>query len=528
MIEIRPYQQEALDAIVAAELRGIRRPLLALPTGTGKTVVFAHLIQQRPGRALVLVHRDELVWQAVDKLQVVAPDVPVGIVKAARDEVQMACLVASVQTVSRETRLARLTPDFATVVIDEAHHAVAESYRRVLTAVGAFEDEGPLTLGVTATPMRGDDVGLDAVFQEIVYQKSILEMIIAGYLCDLRAIQIHLNADFHALHTRAGDLIEGELDDLLIEADAPEYVTRAYGEHALGRKALLFTPTIATAQVMAATLRAAGIAAEALSGETPLDARQAMLRRLKSGETQVIANCAVLTEGFDEPSVECIIVARPTKSRSLYAQMIGRGTRLYPGKDDCLILDLVGVTTRHDLMSMASLTGLPLAYLVKGQSVLEAMEAQEAEQQRRHGELVARRVELFRRRPLHWLPADSRFVLSLGPQGWIVLTPEPSSQERWCVLRVNPRGKTEVVADHVLLSYAQGIAEDHARREGAGGLVNSQARWRQRPIEDYPKMLAWLQRWHLPYRAGMPAGEASDVLNIERLRRIDPGGKVRQ
>jgi superfamily II DNA or RNA helicase len=527
MIENRPYQQEGLDAIVAAELRGIRRPLLALPTGTGKTVVFAHLIKQRPGRSIILVHRDELVWQAVDKLQIIAPDLPVGIVKAARDEVRMPCLVASVQTVSREARLARLTPDFTTVVIDEAHHAVAESYRRVLTALRAFEDDGPLTLGVTATPMRGDDVGLEAVFQEIVYQKSILEMIVAGYLCDLRAIQIHLEADFHALHTRAGDLIEGELDDMLMDADAPEYVTRAYREHALGRKALLFTPTIATAHVMAATLRAAGIAAEALSGETPLDDRQAMLRRLKSGKTQVIANCAVLTEGFDEPSVDCIIVARPTKSPTLYTQMIGRGTRLYPGKEACLILDLVGVTTRHDLMSLASLTGLPLEYLIKGQSVLDAMDAQAAEQQRVYGEMVARRVELFRRRPLHWLPSEARFVLSLGEQGWMVLTPEAADQDRWTVSRVSPRGVRRVIAAQVLLSYAQGIAEDHAQREGAGGLVNPRARWRQRPVEESEKVLTWLQRWHLPYRVGMSLGEASDLLTLERLRRLHPGGKVR-
>jgi ATP-dependent helicase IRC3 len=193
---LRPYQEEALDAIVAAEARGIRRPLLALPTGTGKTVVFAHLIRQRGGRSLVLVHRDELIWQAAEKLQVIAPEVELGIVKAARDEVDAPCVLASVQTLSRETRLARLPQVFQTVIVDEAHHGVAETYRRVLTAVGTFEANGPLTVGVTATPMRGDYVGLDAVFQEIVYQKSILEMILAGYLADLRGVQVGLQVDF--------------------------------------------------------------------------------------------------------------------------------------------------------------------------------------------------------------------------------------------------------------------------------------------------------------------------------------------
>jgi superfamily II DNA or RNA helicase len=249
-------------------------------------------------------------------------------------------------------------------------------------------------------------------------------------LCDLQAIQIHLAVDFHDLHTRAGDLIDGEVEDMLIGANAPEHVSRAYQDHAMGRKALLFTPTVATAHAMADTLQRDGIAAEALSGETPLEARQAMLKRLKAGETQIVANCAVLTEGFDEPSVDCIIVARPTKSQTLYTQMIGRGTRTSPGKVDCLILDCVGATTRHDLVSVATLTGLPLEALAQGQSVSEAIEAREAEQQRVHGELVARRVELFRPRPLHWVPADPCFVLSLGAQGWMVLRPESSPQDR--------------------------------------------------------------------------------------------------
>jgi ATP-dependent helicase IRC3 len=498
VLEIRPYQQEALDAIVAAEARGVCRPLVALPTGTGKTVIFAHVIAGRPGRALILVHRDELVRQAVDKLSMVAPDLIAGIVKAARDDVTAPCIVASVQTVSHESRLARLTADFGTVVVDEAHHAVADSYRRVLTAVGAFARQGPVVLGVTATPQCGDAVGLEPVFQEIVYRKTILDMIRAGYLSDLRAIQIRL------------------------AADAPEHVSPAYREHARGRKALLFAPTVAMARAMAETLCRDGIAAEALSGGTPPDARQAMLKRFKAGQTQVIANCAVLTEGFDEPSIDAIVIARPTKSTTLYTQMIGRGTRLYPGKADCLVLDLVGATTRHDLISVATLVGLPLDRLPQGYLVSEAVAAHEAEVRRRQGALVARRVELFQRRPLHWVATDAGFALTLGQQGWMVLTPESPTQEHWAVLRVSRRGATQVVADRLPLAYAQRIAEDAARREGAQGLVNPQARWRQRPIEEYPKMLAWLQRWHLPYHVGMSAGEASDLLSFEQLRRLDP------
>jgi superfamily II DNA or RNA helicase len=521
MFDVRPYQQEALDAIVAAEQRGIQRPLLALPTGTGKTVVFAHLIQQRGGRSLVLVHRDELIWQAAEKLQIIAPDLALGIVKAARDEVGASCVLASVQTLSRENRLARLPRGFQTVIVDEAHHGVAETYRRVLLAVGSFEANGPLTVGVTATPMRGDQVGLDAVFQEIVYQKNILEMILAGYLADVRGVQVGLQVDFRRLHTRAGDFIEGELEDLLLEADAPEHICKAYREHAYGRKALLFTPTVSMAMLMAAALRHDGVSAEMLCGDTPLDERRAILQRLRSGETRVVCNCAVLTEGFDEPSVDSIIVMRPTKSPTLYTQMIGRGTRLFPGKDDCLVLDLVGATSRHDLMSVASLAGLPLDFLEKDESLAEAAERQEAERVEWQGKLVAKRVDLFRRRPLYWTHDGENFVLSLGNDGWMVLSPMPDTPDRWTVRQVQPQGHRTVVWRDLSLAYAQGLAEDRARSGGAGGLVNPRAHWRQAPVSSHPKMTALLTRWGRSIPAGMTAGEAADVISLELLKRAE-------
>ncbi len=201
-----------------------------MPTGAGKTVIFAHLIARRGRRSLVLVHRDESIWQAHEKLKQISPDLSIGIVKAEQNEVERDCVLASVQTISRENRLTRLLPDFTTIVVDEAHHAPAESYRRVLKHLGCFAPQAPLTLGVTATPQRGDDVGLDAVFQEIIYQKTIRELILAGYLSDLRALRIGLRADFTQLHTRMGDFLDGELEDMLLEGDAPGQITHAYLE----------------------------------------------------------------------------------------------------------------------------------------------------------------------------------------------------------------------------------------------------------------------------------------------------------
>jgi ATP-dependent helicase IRC3 len=200
-------------------------------------------------------------------------------------------------------------------------------------------------VGVTATPERGDRQSLRQVFDRIVYQKTLLEMMQAGYLVDLRALQVLLQADFDALRTQHGDFVEAELETLLLEANAPAQVLTAFQAYAAARKALLFTPTVATAYAMADTFCTAGIPAEALDGTTPLATRRAILQRLHTGATRVVANCAVLTEGFDEPSVDCIIVARPTQSALLYQQMLGRGTRTYPGKTDCLVLDVVGVST---------------------------------------------------------------------------------------------------------------------------------------------------------------------------------------
>src|SRR5881397_559337 len=220
----RPYQHEAVAALLAAAARGVQRPLLVLPTGTGKTIIFALLVQRRGGRSLILAHRDELIQQALDKLHLVDPTLSLGVVQAAHDELTAPTVVASVQTLSRRPRLARLVPDFHTIVIDKAHHAPASTYRRILEYCHAWRADGPLVVGVTATPARGDRQSLRQVFDGIVYQKTLLEMMQAGYLVDLRAIQVLLQADFDALRTQHGDFIEAELETLLLAANAPAQV----------------------------------------------------------------------------------------------------------------------------------------------------------------------------------------------------------------------------------------------------------------------------------------------------------------
>src|SRR2546423_6327412 len=507
----RPYQYEAVAALLAATARGVRRPLLVLPTGTGKTIVFALLVQRRRGRSLILAHRDELIQQAVDKLHLVDPTLPLGVVQATRDEHTAPTVVASVQTLSRRTRLTRVTPDFQTIVIDEAHHAPAPTYRRILDYCRAWHPDGPLVVGVTATPERGDRHSLREVFERIVYQKTLLEMMQAGYLVDLRALQVLLQADFDALRTQQGDFVDTELETLLLAANAPAQVLAAFQAHAAERKALLFTPTVALAYAMADTFRTAGIPAEALDGTTPLPTRRAILQRLHTGETRVVANCAVLTEGFDEPSIDCIIVARPTQSAPLYQQMLGRGTRTYPGKTDCLVLDVVGVSTHHTLHTAATLFDCDAGRLAR-QSLLELLDRpghQAQEDASLAGTLRSTPVDLFARRALRWVQTrQGAWVLSLGSQHG-TLRLRPDGLETWQVVQVRRAAEPVQLGDTLALPHAQGLAEDYARHLGVARLVEAEAPWRQHPATE--KQTALLRKLGMAAQAGLTQGPAAEM-----------------
>ena len=271
-----------------------------------------------------------------------------------------------------------------------------------------------------------------------------------------------------------------------------------------------------TAYAIAEAFQGAGIAAEALDGTTPLDERRAILQRLHTGETQVVCNCGVLTEGFDEPSIDCIIMARPTQSRVLYTQMLGRGTRTYPGKPDCLILDVVGVTTSHRLQTVATLFELSPAALTE-QSLLEAIEAQEATRAQSRegfatdGPLVARAVDLFARRPLAWVQTRrGAWVLGLGgEQG--ALAPEMVRGKTPGACCMSTRmGCTEVRHQALPLGYAQGAAEDLARALGAGRLLDPQAPWRHTPASDKQKEA--LRKWGVAFDPAITKGEAGALL----------------
>jgi ATP-dependent helicase IRC3 len=547
MLDLRPYQREALVKVAEAEARGLQRIIVAKATGLGKTVTFAHLLRERrPARGIVLAHRDELVRQAADKIAMVT-GIRCGIVKAAEDETHADIVVASVQTLARPARLERLLAStrgrglfdegqpFRTVVVDEVHHYLAgddgNTFGRVLEGLGCLTPGGPLTVGFTATPERGDGGALGNTWEEIVFEMGILDGIRGGFLCELRAKQVRLQADFGKLKVRAGEFRDEETAEMLMEANAPKHAVQAYLDNAAGLKAIAFTPTVAVAHAFAEEFRARGVAAEAIDGTLDTDLRRAILRRLSTGETRVVPNCAVLIEGFDEPSVGCIIIAKPTRSRPTYVQMVGRGTRLYPGKPDCLILDVVGIATRHDLSTMATLFQLDEdSPELQEKGVMSALAARDskdgasrkpAEDESADGRLVSVDVQLFAERAFAWVAAGARYVLGLGERGNVVVEPsaEPGQFDVARVWREKvdvPRSKwgkwiekREPLYAGLDVGYAQGAAEDYVRKSGATSLNSKDAAWRKDGPSD--KQIAALKR-RGRYREGMTRGEASDAL----------------
>lgn len=351
MYELRPYQHQAYTEIEAQWGQGIKRTLLALPTGTGKTIVFSKIIENRVRegeRVLVLAHREELLNQAADKLSA-STGLGCAVEKAGES-----CLgsfyrvaVGSVQTLMREKRLAKFPPDyFGTIIVDECHHALADSYQRVLQYF-----EGAKVLGVTATPDRGDKRNLGKYFESLAYEYGLLSAVKEGYLAPIRAETIPLELDLSGVGVQNGDFAADELGDRL--EPYLEQIAVEMRKYCAGRKTVVFLPLIKTARRFCELLRENGFRAAEVNGNSP--DRSIILDDFDRGVYEVLCNAMLLTEGWDCPSVDCIIVLRPTKIRSLYAQMVGRGTRIHPGKEDLLIPDFLWHTERHELCRPASL-----------------------------------------------------------------------------------------------------------------------------------------------------------------------------
>lgn len=350
-MELRPYQEEAKNAIFEQWDAGVKRTLLVLPTGTGKTIVFAKVTEDcvRKGeRVLILAHRGELLDQAADKLK---KSTGLG---CSVEKAEETCrgqwyrvTVGSVQTLMREKRLQSFAPDFFdTIIVDEAHHSISESYQKILQYF-----QNAHVLGVTATPDRSDMRNLGSYFESLAYEYTLPKAIREGYLSPIRALTVPLKIDMSMVAVQAGDFKASDIGTAL---DPYLYqIADEMTKYCKDKKTVVFLPLVKTSQKFRDILTEKGFRAAEVNGES--EDRAEILHDFDAGKYDVLCNSMLLTEGWDCPSVDCIIVLRPTKSRALYCQMVGRGTRLAPGKDHLLLLDFLWMTEKHELCHPAAL-----------------------------------------------------------------------------------------------------------------------------------------------------------------------------
>lgn len=618
---LRPYQKEGGDRVVSAFLdSGQNRVLVKMPTGTGKTVLFAGLPtwdrlrpwldgQERRGAfMLVIAHREELLRQAQAKIQAANPGLMVAIEQGDLHASRFAdIVVASIQTLAarKYVRLERLLArhTFRIVVVDEAHHAAADSYRTTLAKLGflpladvsdsteaeavkfddvdkmkaaliGWDDVAPkdrLLVGVTATPNRSDAIGLGCVFQTIAYSYGLKQAIDDGYLVPIKPWVVETAESLDGVHIARGDFKQNELADAVNTARRNRLAVDSWAHYSGKVPSLGFTVDVQHAHDLAAEFQRAGYRWQALSGETPKEERAIMLRQIQEGGLDGIANCMVLTEGTDLPVVGCILHTKPTKSATLYEQMTGRGLRPFPGKSECVVIDLVDLARRHSLQAAPVLYGLPPNLKTEGQDLQALADALDElreklpnldellESGRFSLEELRDRVSTFDvfRVPdlgelagvvsMNWIRSgldtfrvgypwgDGTETLIVSPDMLGKFTVATSLRphvtgaggEAYPYARRNggqavplPATRQQTIAADIVgaaaaLAVAEAFVTDH--RRSVLKLKAKDAPWRARPASD--KQIGYLRKLKIPIKPGISMGEASDAIdNFNALR----------
>jgi superfamily II DNA or RNA helicase len=555
-MELRPYQEEGIQALVDGWDNGGQRLAVVVPTGAGKTVMFAHLIyrmrrERGIARTLVIAHREELLEQAADKIRRIAPHLKIGIVKGSRNEHKDAhVVIASIQTLAWRapcvnpkvdqygrkagrcgqcTRCSTLPrakqiSGIGMVVVDEAHHAGSPSYRSVLRYYGGYD--GVPVAGFTATMTRVKG-GLADVWEDVVYTREISEMINDGYLVKPHGKQVVIEGmDLGKAKKQGGDFTEKSLAELMLDSDAMSDIAKAYVEYASDRPGIVFSPTVEVAQEMTDAFNGVGIPTVTVWGAMASDLRKKALADFKSGSVQVLSNVMVLTEGFDEPKASCLVVARPTMNPGLYVQMAGRVLRLSPetGKTDALILDVTGVASRHKLVSIVDLTGKDK----KNKVTLDHDGAEEEEEtpepevltgvgQEVNKELLQvggwRDIDLMAS-PTRWVrsPMGYRFA-AVNRRAYFTV---PSLQHDMYHLRVIIDGVAQTPPGDPAAPLKRAMQEiDRIALVQGGDWDNKGAPWRYRRASE--KQVTFAKRLGISVPEGAKGGDVSDAIDAYKI-----------
>jgi superfamily II DNA or RNA helicase len=411
---LRSYQREAVTSI-QRELQENRSTLLVMATGTGKTQVFVMVAKNFPGRTLVLAHRDELILQAANRFEQMTGRFPeIEKAESFASPRGTKTVVASVQSLQRTDRLELFGPDaFGLVIVDECHHSVAASYRKILDYFS-----GAKLLGASATPDRLDGAALGQIFESVAYQYDINQAIRDGWLCPIVAKAIHVDTiDLSKVKKIAGDFNQGELDTIMALEKNLHAVAKPAVDLSGDRKTIVFTTSVSNAHRLAEIINryVDKEVAMAVDGSTDMDERRHLIEGFRSSRWKYFVNVGIATEGADFPDVACVVMGRPTQSRALYSQMLGRGSRIAPGKQDLLVLDFVGNVGKHRLVSSVDALSGSLSDDVRDraqaliekadepmsveQAIAEAEKQHEAARQREI-ERLHEEQERFKRRPI--------------------------------------------------------------------------------------------------------------------------------
>lgn len=540
MVTLRDYQTDCLKAILDHYQAGIRRQIVCLPTGSGKTVIFSEFPRyfRMKRQMLVLAHRSELLEQARNKIKQANPDLNVDIEQADRvASPDSHVVVASVPTLGRKDteRIKRLDADnFYLIVVDEAHHATAATYVRTLEYFGAFaEDSKKLVVGFTATPKRGDGQGLDAVFDEIVFSRTLPEMIHAGYLSPVAGYRVETDIDLSGVKIRLGDFVTSQLSEAVNIDARNELVVDVYIEHLNGKQTLCFCVDVAHAHCLADAFNAKQIPSAAITGEMEKEKRVDVLEDFRGGKINVLTNCMVLTEGYDEPSVEGIIIARPTRSSLLYTQMIGRGTRLHPGKKHAAIVDIVDATRDHSLSTLPALFDLSGKFNMEGHTTAEVQRAIEWVEKERPWVPVeqalslsdlryrCREVDLFDLQTpedvqdcsgFAWVKTGAK-TYKLPLPDWRSITVLPTIMGNWEAVLRGP-GQSSIIAKeknaHQTIMASDKYVKRHMPKHIT--LITRNTLWRNQPATS--KQLAVLKARKIGVPHGLTKGQASRLIGL--------------
>ncbi|MBP8124937.1 MAG: DEAD/DEAH box helicase [Caldilineaceae bacterium] len=546
-LSLRPYQRQTVDSIRAAWAAGNRNALAVLATGAGKTIVFLALLdeilaEEPEARFLLVAHRKELIEQPAERIAQFWPQRAgqVGIVMADQDECDRQITIATVQTLQVERRIERLLAhgpiDY--LIIDEAHHSAADGY---LTVLQTLQDANPKLchLGVTATPIRSDDNGLP--YDKKVTHLGVKELVRDGWLAPPRWLAIQTGISLAGVKYRGSgadrDFVTKDLVDVYETDNCFELVAESHVKYATGRKALAFVSSVEGAYRLAEKFNAAGVKAIAADGTTPKAERKAILDGFRAGQYDVLVNCALFTEGLDVPEVSCIHQVRPTKSDSLYLQMIGRGLRTFAGKEDALILDYAPLEARNITM-----LGDVLGVDVRKEAYVEEKEEEgdviagftfDGEFKWMSGnpmEIVSRTLDYLNASPWKWgKPSGNQgeMVLGLGKadddiERTLVIGKPGSTMQVWLVAkRPDDRWAKAYQVKTGTFEECSEWAEEYADERGSAVLARKARKWRKlQPSDGQIKFARRLSVWV----DGMNRGECADAITgklaLDAVRRV--------